>query len=145
MIKKEADDKLDKYNSKSGQQKVYGIILVVIFIILALLHYFYPGSSEAASSDLQPIRKYISNTTGAPIEIYSGAISKISATSITLSNDDKSKEFSISQENPAKFVNANGEPVEPIIGDNAMQLYLVELPSKEKYVTRVIIDVSAGK
>lgn len=136
---------MDKNNSKFGQQKFYGLMLVIILIILALLHYFYPGNSEVAGSDLQPIREYTSNTTWLPIGIYSGTISKISATSITLSKESKSKEFSISEEHPAKFVNINGEPIEPRIGDNASQLFLVELPSKERYVTRVIIDASSGK
>ena len=130
------------YNSKLGQRKFYGFMLVVILIILALLHKFYPGNSEVASSGLQPIREYVSNTTGLPIGIYSGAISKISAKSITLSNGDKSKDFGISEQNPAKFVNANGKTIEPKAGDKVTQLYLVELPSKERFVTRVIIDTS---
>ena len=130
------------YKSKFGQQKFYGFMLVIIFIILAVLHKFYPGNSEVANSGLQPIREYTSNATGSPIEIYSGTISKISAKSVTLSSGAKSKDFGISEQNPAKFVNANGEPIEPKIGDNVLSLYLVELPSKDKYVTKVVINTS---
>ena len=129
---------------KSGQQKFYGIMLVVIFIILALLYKFYPGNSEGMGSDLQPVKKYVSNTTGLPIEIYAGTISKISAAGITLSNGATSREFSISGQHPVKFTKANGEPVEPRTGDRVMSLYLVGLPSKEKYVTRVMIN-NSGK
>jgi len=136
---------LNKENSKFGQQKFYGLMLVIIFVILALLYKFYPGNSEAANSDLQPIKKYISNATGLPIEVYSGTISKISAKSITLSKGAKSKEFSILEQHPAKFTNANGEPIQPKIGYKAAQLFLVEFSSKEKYVTRVIIDTSLKK
>lgn len=147
FLTKEANYKLDKINcnSKSGQQKVYGIVLIVIFIVLALLHYFYPGSSEVAGSDLQPVRKYISNQSGAPLEVYSGTISKISSTSITLSNGAKSKEFSISKEHPARYANLNHQPIEPKIGDNATSLFFIEAPSKEKYVTRVDINTLSRK
>ena len=138
--------KNSKNDSKSGQQKFYGLMLVIIFIILALLYKFYPSSNfEGMNSNLQPIRKYTSNTTGSPIEIYAGTISKISTKSITLSNGAKSKDFIISEKYPAKFVKANGETIEPKAGDKAISLYLVELPSKERYVTRVVIDTSSRK
>ena len=148
MYEEEVNDKLNKkkHDSKFGQQKFYGLMLVIIFIILALLYKFYPsGNSEVANSDLQPIRKYISNTTGAPVEIYSGTISKISTKSITLSNGAKSMDFSISEQHQARFLNSNGKLVKPKIGDIATRLYLVEFPSKEKYVTSVFISISPRK
>ena len=136
---------ITKNDSKSGQQKFYGLMLILIFIILALLYKFYPSSNfERMNSDLQPIRD-ISSATGLSIWVYAGTISKISTKSITLSNGDKSKVFIISEQHPARFVKANGEPIEPKIGSKAALLFLVELPSKEKYVTKVVINTSSRK
>ncbi len=104
--------------------------------------------AEQLSGELQPVNSYEINDTGNIIAIYSGRISKVSATSITLESDGRSKVMPISKETPPDYIVGKfgdtsvkrivlTEP--PGVGATVTHLFLLTSPSGEKYVSGVFI------
>ncbi|MBI3036697.1 hypothetical protein HYY73_02995 [Candidatus Woesearchaeota archaeon] len=142
--------RLGKVNLKASKPNYRLIILAAIAIagIVSLLLADKLQGTAQSEEQLLPISKYVGNTTGRPVEIYSGTISKISPKSITIASNGRSKDFPISKENPPKFgVGVLGNstfPVElnglPNVGKEVTALFLLTSSSGERYVSGIIIS-----
>ncbi|MBI2141653.1 hypothetical protein HYU16_04505 [Candidatus Woesearchaeota archaeon] len=133
-------------------------VLIIGIIVVLMTGRLPVGEKEAANQqsaakspqdELQPFNSYISDSTGQRVEIYSGVISKVSESSITLERAGSSKEFPIPAESPpdyivGKFGSESGDRITlsglPKVGSNVTHLFWVASLSGEKQVTGVFIN-----
>ncbi|MBI2144461.1 hypothetical protein HYU17_04925 [Candidatus Woesearchaeota archaeon] len=149
-----AVEEVDKVKQSSGTTaaKKYAkplalvaIIIVGLIVLWAADRFQLFSSQKEQGSSLTPIKAGVN---GKAVGTYSGTISSISATSITLTDGGKSKEFSISEENPPVFVIRGSTDrtakVQPKVGDKVWSLSVTVPPKGKGYVERVIIDYQAA-
>lgn len=107
------------------------------------------NQAEQPSGELQPVNSYTIDEAGQKAELYSGIVTKVSETSITLESTGKSREFPISRDAPPRFVVGSPEddPSKLIeltgplgVGMKINQLNLFISPSGEKRVSGAFIS-----
>jgi len=98
-------------------------------------------STSLISTTLLPVSSFSSN--GTNVEIYQGAISEMSSSSITLKKGNRMRIFPISQKYQPRFLQSgdtSGKLVTPKIGDNVVKLFFTASKSQENYVSSVVIN-----
>ncbi len=145
---------------KIDRKLSYSLIFIIGAIVIGAAYFIFGGNqakdtqiNEAALQEIsQPMLEPIttlSGNTSEPAEVYRGILSRISETSITLTDGSKTRDFLISKQNPPRFISGVkpniGKAITPTIGDRVIALFLTKPQGQEPYVLKVVINDTQQK